>query len=218
MTHFHPKCFSLPKKTFKDSISDDGILEWLQNARNIEALDADQMQVVLQGIKENMASDPKRAAKAAAAAQKRKYAEMQEIIDLEDSDDDGSSASKKSKKNNPEYVQMEIFMKYNKMNMASLKQYLKWNRQMVGGTKDSLVERCKSGEIHGAIPPCPTCSEENSKSGTTLKLDPTTGSKCGGGVWGGGGGGQRLTSALANAFLFALFFRLQMCGLVWSGR
>ena len=80
----------------------------------------------------------------------------------------------------PAYKEMELFLKYNKLNTASLKNYLRWNRQTMTGTKDVLVEKCKDGEMNGAIPPCPKCSEINGKSATTLKITKEGNYKCGG--------------------------------------
>ena len=122
-------------------------------------------------------SDPK----AIALAQKRKYAEMKAEFDANEECDDGSPSSKKSKKMSPEMKEMGVFLKYNAMKGRELKELLAWNRQTKSGTKDILVEKCKDGEMNGAIPPCPACSDKSNLSSTSLRLDPNTGGFiCGG--------------------------------------
>ena len=203
LTHFHPKCFKPPKQ-IKSGVTDRDLLDWLEEGRNFDSLDAEQLAYVIAGIHEGIATNPK----TLAAAKKRKFEEMAaklEAEEAEDSSDDDSSdeemddndddgvidlsgskkekkkkkkkkkakkkKKKKAKKNpSPEIIEMQLFLKYNKMKNAQMKEMLKWNRQPVGGTKDVLVEKCKDGEVNGAIPPCPKC-EGGGKSGTTLKVN-----------------------------------------------
>ena len=115
----------------------------------------------------------------------------------------------------PELKAMTIWAKHNSMNSAKLKSLCRWNRQIMSGTKDVLVERCTDGALHGAIPPCPTCSDEHKKSSTTLKvvatkqssnsvtksetktIDLTSSSSSSGG---GGGGGEEFSYKCAGWF------------------
>ncbi|CBZ49549.1 putative poly(ADP)-ribose polymerase domain-containing protein [Neospora caninum Liverpool] len=43
--------------------------------------------------------------------------------------------------------------------VARLKEILRRNNQKISGTKDDLVQRAAEGEVMGAIPKCPECSE-----------------------------------------------------------
>lgn len=49
----------------------------------------------------------------------------------------------------------EVFQMYNKMKLDELKDFMRWNNQMIGGTKPELVERCVDGHNFGALPECP---------------------------------------------------------------
>ena len=51
--------------------------------------------------------------------------------------------------------QDEIFEIYNKMKIDELKDFMRWNKQMVGGNKTELVARCVDGHKYGALPVCP---------------------------------------------------------------
>lgn len=87
-------------------------------------------------------------------------------IDLADSDEEieevkkkkpRATSSKKAKVDEPEPATEEerVNLKYRKMTMDELKDYLRWNGLMVSGKKDELVARCVDGELHGALPHCP---------------------------------------------------------------
>uniref|UniRef100_A0A7S1B6B7 PARP-type domain-containing protein n=1 Tax=Corethron hystrix TaxID=216773 RepID=A0A7S1B6B7_9STRA len=52
---------------------------------------------------------------------------------------------------------VEYFIFYNDMTSDELKSFLRWNFQMLSGTKDILVERCVDGEQNGRLGTCPTC-------------------------------------------------------------
>jgi len=47
--------------------------------------------------------------------------------------------------------------KYDGMHVDELKEVLKANEQLLGGSKEELEERCTDGELHGGLPACPTC-------------------------------------------------------------
>jgi hypothetical protein len=49
----------------------------------------------------------------------------------------------------------EVFVKYKAKTIDELKDFLRWNGQLLSGTKGDLVARCVDGEVHGALPHCP---------------------------------------------------------------
>ena len=51
----------------------------------------------------------------------------------------------------------EVMDKYEAMTAENLKGILRANKQIIGGTKAELVQRCAEGQILGAIPLCPVC-------------------------------------------------------------
>ena len=52
---------------------------------------------------------------------------------------------------------MAVRAKYDGMHVDELKEVLKANEQLLGGSKDELAARCTEGELHGGLPACPTC-------------------------------------------------------------
>eukprot|EP00514_Thraustochytrium_sp_LLF1b_P003189 CAMPEP_0184510560 /NCGR_PEP_ID=MMETSP0198_2-20121128/1879_1 /TAXON_ID=1112570 /ORGANISM="Thraustochytrium sp., Strain LLF1b" /LENGTH=417 /DNA_ID=CAMNT_0026900459 /DNA_START=363 /DNA_END=1616 /DNA_ORIENTATION=- len=86
------------------------------------------------------------------------------------------SESKKSKKSHPD-LKIEkkeqgkrdetgalvdedpILLKYSKMKISELKDFLKMNHMLRTGVKQELVDRCVDGEKHGRFPPCPQCGK-----------------------------------------------------------
>ena len=91
-SHFHPACFSLPKKTINGKSTDDEILQWLSTAEGYDEISQEQVQSVLGAIKNGLANDPK----VRAAAMKRKYEEMK--AQVEEDEANGTSSSKKTKR------------------------------------------------------------------------------------------------------------------------
>jgi hypothetical protein len=73
----------------------------------------------------------------------------------------------------------EVYTRYKSMKGEALKDYLRWNKQVLKGVKDELVMKCTDGEVRGALGRCPIC--EN-KLALALDVDPNGKCvKCGGG-------------------------------------
>lgn len=79
-----------------------------------------------------------------------------------------ATSSKKNKKSNIDVkitvknndtLPDETFLKYNSMQVARLKEYLRRNKQILTGKKQELIERCVEFEKNGALPICPTCGK-----------------------------------------------------------
>jgi len=47
--------------------------------------------------------------------------------------------------------------KYSKLSVPQLKELLALNKQLKGGIKQELVDRCVDGKMYGALPRCPEC-------------------------------------------------------------
>lgn len=47
--------------------------------------------------------------------------------------------------------------KFSALSVAALKDALRLNNQIVGGTKDELIDRCVDGLVYGTLPKCPQC-------------------------------------------------------------
>lgn len=53
--------------------------------------------------------------------------------------------------------EQKLHLKYKSMTVARLKEFMRKNKQLIGGKKAELVDRCVDGELNGALPVCPTC-------------------------------------------------------------
>ena len=49
------------------------------------------------------------------------------------------------------------YMRYKSMKIDQLKDYLRWNDQLLKGVKNDLVDRCADGEAYGALARCEQC-------------------------------------------------------------
>lgn len=58
-----------------------------------------------------------------------------------------------------EFIAMlSLYRKYNKrMTVAELKDILRWNKQIIGGTKAFVLFKVLDGELHGRLSTCPLC-------------------------------------------------------------
>mmetsp|Transcript_15082 Transcript_15082/g.24994 ORF Transcript_15082/g.24994 Transcript_15082/m.24994 type:complete len:411 (+) Transcript_15082:65-1297(+) len=51
--------------------------------------------------------------------------------------------------------ELALYEKYRSFTLEGLKDFMRWNKQPIAGTKPELIIRCIDGELHGAIPSCP---------------------------------------------------------------
>ena len=86
-------------------------------------------------------------------------------VDIEiETDVDAAAASARAKKHKKEYHfghpdEDPVVMKYHKLTIDGLKDFLKANGQLLKGTKPELVDKCVDGEKHGRLPRCPQCGK-----------------------------------------------------------
>eukprot|EP00547_Thalassionema_nitzschioides_P006417 CAMPEP_0194201218 /NCGR_PEP_ID=MMETSP0156-20130528/1541_1 /TAXON_ID=33649 /ORGANISM="Thalassionema nitzschioides, Strain L26-B" /LENGTH=473 /DNA_ID=CAMNT_0038926351 /DNA_START=79 /DNA_END=1500 /DNA_ORIENTATION=+ len=81
-----------------------------------------------------------------------------EVISKEDEDDPPSKRIKKE-----ERKEVQLYEKLNKMTTEELKDFMRWNRQIVGGTKALLVWKCLDGALRGRLGRCPMCAQSRLK-------------------------------------------------------
>ena len=78
-------------------------------------------------------------------------------------DDDDEPAKKKAKRNERSKEEEEfkamlsVYRKYHKGKVAELKDILRWNKQIIGGTKAFVLFKVIDGEVHGRLSLCPLC-------------------------------------------------------------
>mmetsp|Transcript_3414 Transcript_3414/g.6543 ORF Transcript_3414/g.6543 Transcript_3414/m.6543 type:complete len:458 (+) Transcript_3414:153-1526(+) len=99
-------------------------------------------------------------------------------VKREAAETDGSSAKKRKTKKGPHPdLQVEkkskskrdetmeeissdpVVLKYKKLVISQLKEYLRFNQMLLTGTKDELVARCVDGEKYGRLKGCPACGK-----------------------------------------------------------
>jgi len=115
-----------------------------------------------------------RAKEAAAAEGKPKKKRKKMDDDDDDGGDDGDAVRdalvaemEALSESDREFVTLYAF--YNDMTGDGLKSILRWNGQMLAGTKNILVERCIDGNINGRLGTCPTCGQGQVKLKDTGK-------------------------------------------------
>lgn len=75
----------------------------------------------------------------------------------DDDDDEKKPPAKKLKFSEEDIAKVEIYMQHEKETNDQLHDILKWNRQLVSGTKDILMARVIDGQMHGRLGRCPLC-------------------------------------------------------------
>mmetsp|Transcript_33802 Transcript_33802/g.46810 ORF Transcript_33802/g.46810 Transcript_33802/m.46810 type:complete len:410 (+) Transcript_33802:112-1341(+) len=136
---FHVACWKVPKK----------IAPKLEDFAGHHGLNMDEKQTLLNKL-------------SASTPEATKKAKTERKADKEE-DEDEKPKKKAKKEVTVSGEGDDLASKYNAMTNAQLKQVLKNNLQLLGGTKSELVERCVDGETHGALPKCPICAKATVK-------------------------------------------------------
>jgi len=87
---------------------------------------------------------------------------LKEAAKLDDDDVDGPAKKKaKTKKRTKEEddfkAMLSVYRKRHKGKVAELKDILRWNGQIIGGTKAFVLFKVIDGELHGRLSLCPLC-------------------------------------------------------------
>lgn len=160
---YHVECFPFPRKlksegetprSFVESIlednTDEGVLGDEEKAAEIIALleqkgcrkktDAETGETLPQG-----ASD--------VIAKIKRTAEQ-----IAEEDEDGPKSKKvKTEISELDRAKAEILSMFSSKKVDELKDILRWNKQIVGGNKDSLLARIIDAKLHGRLSRCPSC-------------------------------------------------------------
>ena len=82
-----------------------------------------------------------------------------ELIAQED-DEDGPKSKKvktETEISETDRTKAEIFAVLSSKKVDELKDVLRWNKQIVGGNKDTLLARIVDAKLHGRLGRCPSC-------------------------------------------------------------
>jgi hypothetical protein len=170
----HISCFKLPRKLSTGS-NKLTIEEFVED----HLLDGTENGDLLSSRKEDILNGLHQAAGSAKGGKKKKGDDNDDqdddkeesIMDalkaaakVDEKDAGKEPAKKKAKKKggneagqNEFQEMLSVYKKHWKKNLAELKDILRWNNQMVGGTKDFLLFKVIDGELHGRLGLCPLC-------------------------------------------------------------
>jgi len=172
----HVACFAKPRK-MKELSMEDFVDTILQDKSDLLQ---DHREEVLEGLNSKKAVTPKKTSSSSAAAtapdEKKSEAHIKllrwkriaEKLSVKDEDDEGVKPVKKKMKKEMDSIDLSTvsdierkeaaaYKEYSHCNIENLKDVLRWNRQVVGGVKDILLQRIVDGHLNGRLENCPSC-------------------------------------------------------------
>ena len=130
----HAQCFKLPKNTEVD--------EFLGDLRGFQELDSTQQVSVHEMISSNVGA--KRTQASTDSSSKEKSPKVKHSSPTKKSTST-SSSSTIDLTNDDNENEDEVYLLYKKMNLDELKDHLRWNNQLLKGTKPELIKKCVDG-------------------------------------------------------------------------
>lgn len=170
------QCIPVPK-AFKNNV-DNFVMECLQDETSDMVLsNEDTMHRILDDIKMGYTGSAKRSGESGGGVMskldraKAALEESRKIMTENEVDADDDRPKKKAKKINPkskvegakvdltdvDRIRGDILASYEKKTLDELKDYLRWNRQILKGSKPVLLIKCIDGHMSGRIGKCPVC-------------------------------------------------------------
>lgn len=159
---YHPACFVIPKKLKCTNARD-----FLQNVveDNDDILNPDRLEELVAALETS-------ATAAASATKKKKDAKddiLTEIRAAYEKSHDGTDEPATKKAKDPLARAVDLYGKHHSKTLDQLKDYLRYNKQVLGGTKPFVLFKVIDGEENGRLGVCPLCQgrlkfETNSKT------------------------------------------------------
>ncbi len=75
-----------------------------------------------------------------------------------ESEEPPKKKAKGSTKDEDFKAMLKVYKKYHKDKVAELKDVLRWNKQLLGGTKEFVLFKVVDGVVHGRLWLCPLCA------------------------------------------------------------
>jgi hypothetical protein len=150
---YHVSCFKIPRKL---SISVEEFFDdYLTNRCDVEDLKDTRKDDILNGLHQAALAKKKTPKKASGGDEKHATTIMSRLkaaAKAGDGDDDGENEpSKKRLKRDDDEKEFQdlllLYKRYHKKALPELKDYLRWNNQIVGGTKDFVLFKVIDGEL-----------------------------------------------------------------------
>jgi hypothetical protein len=160
----HVFCFKIPRKLASSGV---GVEEFLGDYLMDDAeLLLDRKDEILGMLREAAVKTKPKAKKAKSRDEgpANIMDRLKEAAKLDDDDDVDEPAKKKAKtkkrtKEEEEFKAMlSLYRQYHKgITVSELKDILRWNKQIIGGTKAFVLFKVIDGELHGRLSLCPLC-------------------------------------------------------------
>lgn len=177
---YHPKCFTLPRKVTKAGIdAATFVADMLEDNTEGQTYVSDNTDELISDIEYKAPKKKKVEGPATGSSKtiKRVKEDLEKIRAEAISDDDEGPKKKKAKKglSEDDRAKAEVYGIYEGCKNDELKDVLRWNKQMVGGTKDALLARIIDGHLNGRLGRCPAC-----KNGRVKLAEDGDGAFCNG--------------------------------------
>ncbi|VEU43036.1 unnamed protein product [Pseudo-nitzschia multistriata] len=163
---YHVSCFKIPRKLASAGVDVEQFVgDYLMD--NDGELLLDRREEVLDMLREAASKTKAKTKKAKSSENGSSSTDLMERLkEAASVDDDGGKAppKKKAKTNSKSKEEQEfkamisIYRKYQKgYTVAKLKDILRWNQQLLTGTKSFVLFKVIDGELHGRLSICPLC-------------------------------------------------------------
>jgi len=158
----HVSCFKIPRKLASSGVGvEEFLLEYLVDDPELLEVRKDEILGMLRAA----ATKTKSKAKSAKSQDDEGPANiMDRLKEAAKLDDDDEPAKKKAKTKKPTKEEedfkamLSLYRKYDKgLTVSELKDILRWNKQIIGGTKAFVLFKVIDGELHGRLSMCPLC-------------------------------------------------------------
>jgi len=157
---YHVFCFKIPRKLASSGVGvEEFLADYLLDDRELLLDRKDEITKML--LEAAVKTKPK--AKKVKSQDEGPGSIMDRLKEAATLDDDDEPAKKKAKRNERSKEEEEfkamlsVYRKYHKGKVAELKDILRWNKQIIGGTKAFVLFKVIDGEVHGRLSLCPLC-------------------------------------------------------------
>lgn len=147
----HPQCFSMPRKMTtgpEQMTAQDFCRDILQDSTGGQILPSKAEEIAALLEEKKPKASPKKADKTTGL-----LAEIQADFKAKEGDEPPAKKAKDLRGR-----QVAAYGKYHKLKVPELKDILRWNHQVMVGTKDHLLLKVVDGEVYGRLTRCQLCT------------------------------------------------------------
>eukprot|EP00934_Nitzschia_sp_Nitz4_P003434 Nitzschia sp. Nitz4//scaffold29_size155292//65550//67145//NITZ4_002656-RA/size155292-processed-gene-0.45-mRNA-1//-1//CDS//3329546442//3424//frame0 len=152
-SNFHVGCFKLPRKFAKVDPA-DFCQEKLVDGSDDQSILPAKLEKIIALVQEANAAGPVKRKKGSSGDDTPKT--FMDRVKAQALSEDEPPKKKSKANNDDEFEQfVELYKEHHKKKADNLKDYLRWNRQVLQGTKDFVLFKVLDGMIHGRLGNCP---------------------------------------------------------------